>query len=204
VFDAFRGNFEIIRSSDRTRGVHMRILRHDDHLKRAVDMLASRSAVDVSPVHSLRVSRQPDGPAPPAKAADKTPEELVAEASDRIHATVLAAAAPFVGTANATNLPGMLTMQIINGSKDPRKKLKADNPMLKLYDTLWSTHVVDDLITVDDPLADKKAKKKPKKAEGRRRAILAGLLSALMPSSAAGAAVAAPDKPLDKAAEIAT
>ena len=40
VYEAFRGNFEIIRSSDRRPGVHMRIIRHDDHLKRAVGMLA--------------------------------------------------------------------------------------------------------------------------------------------------------------------
>lgn len=40
VYEAFRGNFEIVRSSDRRPGVHMRIIRHDDHLKRAVGMLA--------------------------------------------------------------------------------------------------------------------------------------------------------------------
>ena len=129
---------------------------------------------------------------------------MIAEATDRIHTTLLAAAAPFVGTADAADIPGMLTMQIISGAKDPRKKLKAGNQMLPLYDALWDQKVIDDLTTVDDPVADKSAKKKPKKAEARRRAILVGLLSGLLPSSAAGSAVAATGKPLDKAAEIAT
>ena len=195
VRDAWRANVEIFRSADRTKGVHMRILRYGDHLKRAVDLLPVSRAPDPAPAET-----------PPAPA--KTPEELIAEATERVHTTVLAAAAPFVGTANAGDLPGMLTMQIINGRADPRKRLKATNPMLTLYDTLWDPTVIKDLTTIDDPTFDpakaKKKNEKPKKAEERRRAILAGLLSALLPSSAAGAAVAAPDKPLDAAAEIAT
>ena len=204
VHDAWRGNFEIFRSADRAKGVHMRILRYGDHLKKAVDLLPQRSAVDAAPVRELRVSRAPELKQAADGKPEKTPEELIAEATDRIHTTLLAAASPFVGTADASDIPGMLTMQIISGARDPRKKLKAGNPMLPLYNTLWDPKVIDDLMTVDDPAADKTAKKKPKKAEGRRRAILAGLLSGLLPSSAAGAAVAAPGKPLDKAAELAT
>ncbi|MGS0684434.1 hypothetical protein ACVBEQ_04605 [Nakamurella sp. GG22] len=205
--DAWRGNFEIFRSADRAKGVHMRILRYGDHLKKAVDLLPQRMAVD-APALDVTVSRAPAPNPADAKPADgqpeKTPEELIADASNRIHTTLLAAAAPFIGTADAADIPGMLTMQIISGAKDPRKKLKADNRMRPLYDALWDQKVIDDLRTVDDPAADTTAKKKPKKAEDRRRAILTGLLSGLLPSSAAGAAVAAPGKPLDKAAEMAT
>ena len=208
LLDVWRGNFEIFRSADRAKGVHMRILRYGDHLKRAVDLLPQRVAVDATPAARLAppvVSRAPEEKSADQKPA-KTPEELIAEATERIHTSVLAAAAPFVGTANAADIPGMLSMQIITGAKDPRKKLKASNPMLPLYNALWDQKVTDDLITIDDPTTDpaKAAKKKPKKAEARRRAILANLLSALLPSSAAGAAVAAPAKPLDQAAEIAT
>ena len=202
VHDAWRGNLEIFRSADRAKGVHMRILRYGDHLKRAVDLLPQRVAVDATPVRPVTVSRVPDKPA--EQAPPKTPDQLIAEATDRIHTSLLAAAAPFVGTANAADIPGMLTMQLIAGAKDPRKRLKAGNPMLPLYDALWSPAVVADLATVDDPVADKAAKKRPKKAEERRRAILAGLLTALLPSAASGAAVTAPAKPLDRAAELAT
>jgi hypothetical protein len=189
VFEAFRGNFEITRSTDRRAGVHMRILRHDDHLKRAVGML-SRQPVETG------------GAKPPAT---PTPEELVTAASERIHTTVRAAAAPFVGTPNAADIPGMLTMQIIKGKADPRKGLKRDNPMLALYDALWSDEVVADLATVDNPTKAKKRTKKDKeKAEEARRKIFAGLVGSLLPSSAAGAKVEAPAAPLDEAAEIAT
>ena len=43
VRDAWRGNFEIFRSADRAKGVHMRILRYGDHLKKAVDLLPQRA-----------------------------------------------------------------------------------------------------------------------------------------------------------------
>lgn len=212
VRQAWRGNFEIFRSADRAKGVHMRILRFGDHLKRAVELLPQRLAVTAA--HQPTVSRDPDPKAPPPAKTEstptKTPAELIAEATDRVRAALLAAATPFVGTANAADIPGMLTMQLITGAKDPRKRLKADNPMLPLYNALWADAVVTDLTTIDDPAFDPaKAKKgakvkKPKKAEGRRRAILVDLLSSLLPSSAAGAPVAAPGTPLDAAAELAT
>lgn len=204
VATCWRANFQIFQSSDRTPGVHMRILRYGDHLKRAVDLLPQRTAVGTAPapvrdaVNGPTVARVPDA------ATTTNPDQVIAEARARILATVLAAAAPFVGTAHAADLPGMLTMQIITGTADPRKRLKPDNPMRPLYDALWDTAVVDDLRTIDDPTAKKDAKRPPKKAEDRRRAILADLLAGLMPSSAVGAAVAAPAAPLDQAAQIAT
>ncbi|HEU5485949.1 MAG TPA: hypothetical protein VFU98_13660, partial [Microlunatus sp.] len=138
VRQAWRANFEIFRSADRAKGVHMRILRYGDHLKRAVELLPQRLAVDTTPGAQLTVSRAPDPKSPPvgAEAPEKTPAELIAEATDRVHTALLAAATPFVGTANAADIPGMLTMQLISGAKDPRKRLKTDNPMLPLYDAL--------------------------------------------------------------------
>lgn len=208
VRQAWRANFEIFRSADRAKGVHMRILRYGDHLKRAVDLLPQRLAVDAAA--PLTVSRAPGPKAAPGetKAPEKTPAELIAEATDRVRTALLAAATPFVGTANAADIPGMLTMQLISGAKDPRKRLKADNPMMPLYDALWADSMVTDLTTIDDPTYDpakaKKKSKKPKKADERRRAILVGLLSALLPSSAPGAPVSTPAKPEDAAAEITT
>ena len=203
VRQAWRGNFEIFRAADRAKGVHMRILRFGDHLKRAVEVLPQR----------LVVSRAPDPPdskPPGAKEPEKTPAVLIAEATDRVRTALLAAASPFVGTANATDIPGMLTMQLITGAKDPRKSLKANNPMLTLYDALWADTMIKDLTTIDDPSFDPakvtkgKKVKQPKKAEERRRAILVDLLASLLPSSAADAPVAAPATPLNSATEIAT
>lgn len=202
--DTWRSNFEIFRSADRAKGVHMRILRYGDHLKRAVDLLPQRLAVGAAPISPVPVARDAVTTPPVGGPSTATsPEQLITEATARITSTVRSAAAPFVGTSHAADIPGMLTMQIIKGARDPRKRVKPDNPMRSLYDALWDTAVVDDLRTVDDPTWTKGAKP-PKKADERRRAILTGLLSGLLPSSAVGAAVTAPTAPLDQAAEIAT
>ena len=170
-------------------GDHDHKVKADDHLKTAIGMLSRTPAT---------VSRQPD---PTTKAPKKTDAELVSEATDRVVEAIRSAAAPFVGTQDAGDIPGMVTMQIIDGKADPRKKLKKTNPMMPLYDALWDPAVVADLKVID---AKSKGSKKKGRAVEARRNLFATILGSLITSAEPGADVEAPDTPLDEADQIAT
>ncbi len=170
-------------------GDHDHKVKAENHLKTAIGMLSPTPAT---------VSRQPD---PTTKAPKKTDAELVSEATDRVVEAVRSAAAPFVGTKDAGDIPGMVTMQIIDGKADPRKKLKKTNPMMPLYDALWDPTVVADLKVIDSK--SKGSKKKGRAVEARRK-LFATILGSLITSAEPGADVEAPDTPLDEADEIAT
>ncbi len=171
-------------------GDHDHKVKADDHLKTAIGMLSRTPAT---------VSRQPDPKTEAPK--KKTDAELVSEATDRVAEAIRSAAAPFVGTKDAGDIPGMVTMQIIDGKADPRKKLKKANPMMPLYDALWDPTVIADLKVIDSK--SKGSKKKGRAVEARRN-LFATILGSLITSAEPGADVEAPDTPLDEADQIAT
>jgi hypothetical protein len=179
-------------------GDHDHKVKAENHLKTAIGML-SRTPAPVSrqPVPTTTAPKKD----PTTTAPKKTDAELVSEATSRVAEAIRAAAAPFVGTKDAGDIPGMVTMQIIDGKADPRKKLKKTNPMMSLYDALWDPTVVADLKVID---AKSPGSKKKGRAVEARRKLFATILGSLITSAEPGADVKAPDTPLDEADEIAT
>lgn len=144
------------------------------------------------------LSRQPGHPQPPPP--QRTPAQQVADASGRVRDLVRAAAAPLVGTANADDVVGILTQQLISRDPNPSAALRRRNPnhpALPLYDVLYGTDVVADLATIDRRSAT------PKAADATRREVFHDVLAGLVTDVQPGTAVEAPAAPLDEAVQIA-
>ncbi|MDO8144910.1 DUF4157 domain-containing protein [Isoptericola sp. 178] len=140
-------------------------------------------------------------PVPASAPTPPTPQELADEAGNNVRDAVRAAAAPLVGTTDATDLVDRLTRQIIK--RRTHRRPRAGDPRQPLHDTLYGTAVTADLTTIDTELRNPRNRRDKSAANAVRRRVLQEILDGLVTDARPHTAVAAPGAAVDRAQQIA-